>query len=416
MQLAIVSQGEELLSGETIDTNSAWLAAEATTLGIPARRMVTAGDSVDDIRWALQAAAEAGEIILCTGGLGPTRDDLTAEAVAAWAGVGLVENKEALAQIEARYAHWGRVMSPTNAKQAHLPAGAELLANPMGTAPGFHLEHAGCHLFCMPGVPREMRPMFLNHVGPWLDSLREGDAPTVHHIRTIGVAESQLAQMLGDLDLSPARLGFRCHMPEVIVKLVFPPDTPAQLRKQRLCVVIEAIPRGVYSVDGGDLAEVIGEALAERGQTLALAESCTTGGLAAWIGSVPGASRYLLEGAVVYANQAKTRTCGVSEADLQESGAVSEPVARQLACGIRKRAGATWGIGITGVAGPGGGTEQKPVGTVHIAVAGPHEVVHHRFRIPGDRAQIAGRSAGMALGMLFEQLELTAYQRPAEDG
>ncbi len=258
--------------------------------------------------------------------------------------------------------------------------------------------------------------MFLNHVGPWLDSLREGDAPTVHHIRTIGVAESQLAQMLGDLDLSPARLGFRCHMPEVIVKLVFPPDTPAQLRKQRLCEVIEAIPRGVYSVDGGDLAEVIGEALAERGQTLALAESCTTGGLAAWIGSVPGASRYLLEGAVVYANQAKTRTCGVSEADLQESGAVSEPVARQLACGIRKRAGATWGIGITGVAGPGGGTEQKPVGTVHIAVAGPHEVVHHRFRIPGDRAQIAGRSAGMALGMLFEQLELTAYQRPAEDG
>ena len=404
MQLSIVSQGEELLGGETIDTNSAWLALQAAELGIPARRMVTAGDSVQDILWSLVAAAEVGDVILCTGGLGPTVDDLTAETVATWMGVPIQRRADALAQIEARYSQWNRTMNQTNAKQADMPEGADVLPNPVGTAPGFVVEHNGVHLFCMPGVPREMKPMFTQHVAPRLSALRTGEAPVVRRIRTIGVPESHLQDMLGSMDLSPAQLGFRSHMPEVIVKLAFPPGVAADHRDMRTQEVVQAIGRGVYSVDGGDLAQVVGGILADRGETIALAESCTAGQVSAWIASVPGSSRYLLEGAVVYANEAKVRTCGVTHAVLQEHGAVSEPVARQLALGIRARAQATWGIGITGIAGPGGGTEDKPVGTVHIAVAGPSTVRHHRYLIPGTRAQITSRAAGMALGMLFEQL------------
>lgn len=404
MQLAIVSQGEELLGGETVDTNSAWLADKSTDLGISTRRMVTAGDSIADICWALGAAAEAADVILCTGGLGPTQDDLTAQAVARWAGVSLERRPDALAQIEKRYAHWGREMDPINAKQADMPQGAVILPNPMGTAPGFSLQHGAVHLFCMPGVPREMRPMFTDQVAPRLSTLQIGAPPITHRIRTIGVAESRLQQLLGPMDLEPATLGFRSHLPEVIVKLVFPPDTPEPRRAARLSAAVEAIGRGVYSVDGGDLAQTVGQRLVERGESLALAESCTGGQLTAWIAGVAGASRYLLESAVVYANSAKVRTCGVLQADLQTHGAVSEPVARQLASGIRDRSSSTWGIGITGIAGPGGGTPDKPVGTVHIAIAGPTEVIHHRYRIPGDRAQITARAAGLALGMLLELL------------
>ena len=401
MQLAIVSQGEELLGGETIDTNSAWLAEQAMAMGHPTRRMVTAGDSLADIRWALEAAAAAGDIILCTGGLGPTSDDLTAEAVAAWANVSIERRPDALAQIEARYAQWGRTMIPNNAKQADLPQGARILPNPLGTAPGFALDVADKTLYCMPGVPREMRPMFLQHVLPLLD---KGNPPIIHRIRTIGVPESHLQQMLGEMDLGPSTLGFRSHSPEVIVKLVFEPGTPQPTRSHHVDAAVAAIGRGVYTVDGGDLAEVLGERLVARNETLSIAESCTSGQIAAWVGSVPGASRYLIEGSVVYANAAKIRTCGVSASDLEEHGAVSEPVARQLARGIRQRTQTTWGVGITGIAGPGGGSKDKPIGTVHIAIDGPDSSVHHRYRIPGNRAQITLRASGLALGLLIEQL------------
>jgi nicotinamide-nucleotide amidase len=285
-----------------------------------------------------------------------------------------------------------------------MPKGAIILTNPKGTAPGFYLKHDQVHLFCMPGVPREMRPMFTDHVAPRMAKLDGIAPPILHRIRTIGVPESTLQRTLGPMDLSPAELGFRSHMPEVIVKLVFPANTPQALRTEKINAVTQAIGRGVYTVDGGDLAEVVSERLVARGETLALAESCTSGRIASWVTQVPGASRYFLEGAIVYANAAKVRTCGVSTEDLNDHGAVSEPVARQLASGMRARAGSDWAIGVTGIAGPGGGSADKPVGTVHIAIAGPSGVTHKRLRIPGDRAQITGRAAGMALGLLLEQL------------
>jgi molybdenum cofactor synthesis domain-containing protein len=261
VQLAIVSQGEELLGGETVDTNSAWLAAQSSDLGIPTRRMVTAGDSIEDICWALGEAAEAADVILCTGGLGPTQDDLTAQAVARWAGISLERRPDALAQIEELFARWDRKMDPINAKQADLPQGALILPNPMGTAPGFSLQHSGVHLFCMPGVPREMRPMFTDHVAARLSKLQTGAPPITHRIRTIGIPESRLQQLLGPLDLESATLGFRSHLPEVIVKLVFPPNTPEPMRTTQIDAAVAAIGRGVYSVDGGDLAQTVGQRL-----------------------------------------------------------------------------------------------------------------------------------------------------------
>jgi nicotinamide-nucleotide amidase len=404
VQLAIVSQGEELLSGETVDTNSAWLAERCAELGHPVRRMVTAGDSIEDICWALQAAADAADVVLCTGGIGPTCDDLTAQAVAEWCDAELERRDDALELIKARYAAWDRPMDPANTKQADLPAGAQLLPNARGTAPGFSIINGATTLFCMPGVPFEMREMFQIRVQPALAQLGEASPPIIHRIRTIGRSESHLQSLLGSMELSPATLGFQSKTPEVIVKLSFPAHGELQLRQSILQQAITQIGTGVYSVDGGDLAAILGERLVARSETIALAESCTAGQIASWIGSVPGASRYLIEGAVVYANAAKIRSCGVRPEDIAAHGAVSEPVARQLAEGIRERAQTTWGLGITGIAGPSGGTEDKPVGTVHIAVAGPDCTIHRRLRVPGDRVQITARATGLAIGLLLEQL------------
>jgi nicotinamide-nucleotide amidase len=404
MRVAIVSQGEELLTGETVDTNSAWLADRCWALGGPVRRMVTAGDQVADICWALGAAADVADLVICTGGLGPTGDDLTAEAVAAWMSCPLHTDPEAMAQVAARFAAWGRPMSPSNRKQAQVPVGATVLENLWGTAPGFSVSAQLCEVVCLPGIPSEMREMFAAHVEPLIARLRADAPPTLHRIRTIGIGESRLQDRLSDVDIGTAVLGFRSHLPEVQVKLRFPAVVPESERADVVRRVVAAIGRGVYNVDGGDLAEELGIRLVAGGHTIALAESCTAGGLAAWLATVPGSSRYLLEGAVVYSNEAKIRACGVPDATISQHGAVSEPVARALALGIQARAGTTLGVGITGVAGPGGGSDENPVGTVHIAVAGPDRVEHHRFRLPGGRQQVTRRAAGLAINMVLEML------------
>jgi nicotinamide-nucleotide amidase len=403
-RVAIISQGEELLTGETVDTNSAWLAEQCWALGVPVVRMVTAGDARAEIVWALEATASVAGLVICTGGLGPTNDDLTVESVAAWAGVSVVQDSTALAQVVARFAARSRSMSPANTKQANMPTGAEVLENRWGTAPGFSITHSGAYVICVPGVPTEMRHMFHAHIAPLLLGSQGGDAPHLHRIRTIGVGESRLQDRLNGVDLGGAELGFRAHLPEVQVKLRFAADVHQSHREAVVAAVVAAIGRGVYTVDGGDLPTEVGLRLTAAHATVAVAESCTAGTLTAWLGGVPGASRYLIEGAVVYANAAKIRSCGVSEAAITQHGAVSEAVARQLAEGIRGRAGSTYGIGITGIAGPDGGTPEKPVGTVHIAVAGPARTDHHRFGFPGTRSQITQRAAGLALSMLLEMM------------
>lgn len=398
-RVALISTGEELLTGETVDTNSAWLAASLWDHGLIVRRMLTAGDDLEGLNWALSAAGDVADLVICTGGLGPTEDDRTAEAVAAWAGQSLVENREALSQIEARYRARGREVSAANRKQALLPAEAVVLENRWGSAPAFAVQRGGTQIFCLPGVPVEMRKIFEAHLSP---QLVVDDPPTLVRIRTFGVAESRLQAMMAKLDLGAADLGFRAHIPEVQIKLRFGPQVPEEDRSAVTATVCGALGDAVFSVDGGDLASTVIERLTSAGQTVALAESCTAGMISAWLADVAGASAVLMESAVVYSNAAKTRAVGVDADLILTHGAVSEPVARALAEGMRARAGTTWGIGVTGIAGPGGGTEAKPRGTVHIAVAGPDGTVHQHAVIPGTRAQVRRRAAGAALALLLK--------------
>ncbi|RME29075.1 MAG: CinA family nicotinamide mononucleotide deamidase-related protein [Deltaproteobacteria bacterium] len=406
VEAVLLAQGNELTTGLTTDTNSSWLAGRLWGLGIDVRRIITAPDRVDDLVEIVAQAADLAPIVVATGGLGPTRDDLTAEAVGRAFGRRCRLQPEALQWIEARFAAMGRPMADSNRKQACLPDGCTPLENRWGTAPGFAIDApSGARLYFLPGVPSEMKPMFEAHVEPDLRRRADLDPPHLHTIRVLGVPESTLEELVRAVERPGLEIGFRAHAPEVQVKLRFAPGVPEAERRATVEAARQRIGWRAFGVDCGDLAEVTGHLLGERGQTLSLAESCTAGRLAAWVASVPGASAWLLEGAVVYSNAAKVRTCGVLPETLDRYGAVSEPVARQLARGIRERAGATWGIGITGIAGPGGGTPDKPVGTVHIALAGPGGVEdHRRFRFPGDRQRVQTFAAGSGLAMLYKRL------------
>lgn len=405
-QAVLLAQGNELTTGLTVDTNSNWLAGRLWELGIEVRRVITAPDRLEDLVEILSQAAALAPIVVSTGGLGPTRDDLTNEAAARAFGRPLHLDEVALAQVKARFEAFKRPMVDANRKQALLPEGATVLENLWGTAPGFAVDApSGARLYFLPGVPREMKPMFDAHVAP--DILRRGEiqAPTTVTLRVLGVPESVLEERMRGLELPGLEIGFRTMLPENHVKLRFEPQVGAEARGLAVARARALIGWRAFGVDTGDLAHVVGQALAGRGDTLALAESCTAGRLAAWVASVPGASRYLLEGAVVYSDEAKVRTCGVDEADLRAHGAVSEVVARQLARGIRARAGATWGLGITGIAGPGGGTPEKPVGTVHVALAGREgDVAHRAYHFPGDRERVQLLSAAAALAQLWREV------------
>lgn len=405
IEAVIVSQGDELTTGQIADTNSSWIAGQLWEIGVRTRQVLTVPDHLSDLVDAFQRAASLAPVIVCTGGLGPTRDDLTAEAVAAAFGQPLSLRPEALAQIEARFAAWGRVMSPANRKQALIPQGAQVLENRRGTAPGFAADMPqGGVVYCLPGVPHEMRAMVSALVLPAIVS-RHQLAPAV--TRQVGVVmpESRLEEALAGVALEGAELGFRASVAGNLVKLRFPPATPAETADRVAGAVKVALGEAAFSDGEADVAAVVVAQLRARGETLAIAESCTGGRLAARIAAIPGCSAALLEGVVAYADAAKVRTCGVSERTLAAHGAVSEPVARQLAAGIRARAGADWGIGVTGIAGPGGGSDAKPVGTVHMAVCGPGGVeAHVHTRLPGDRARVTARTATAALLLLHQQL------------
>ncbi len=399
----LIAQGDELTTGQTVDTNSAWMADRLWAMGVRVRRVMTAPDDLPDLIDIIAQASGLAPIVVCTGGLGPTRDDLTAEAVAAVTGRPLRLDPVAMGQVEAMYARYRRRMPEVNRKQALLPEGAELLENRWGTAPGFRVAHGGARLSFLPGVPREMRPMFELHVEPDVRAHHELPRATLRTLKVVGLGESALEERLVGLDVPGMRVGFRTMLPENHVKLVFGPEVPPEDQQAAVDEVRARIGPAVFGVDCGELAEVLAHALLKAGHTVALAESCTAGGVAAALGGVPGVSAALLEGTVVYSNAAKVRL-GVPEGLIVEHGAVSEPVARALAEAARRRAGATWGVGITGVAGPGGGSPEKPVGTVHIAVAGPEGTSHQLQRLPGDRHRVQAQSGAAAMALLLAHL------------
>ncbi len=407
----ILSQGNEIVTGQLVDTNAAWLAEQLFGLGFRVRGSASCGDDIEDIVRTLRSATDASDLVVSTGGLGPTEDDLTAEAVARLADVEITFHEGAMAQVEAAFQRLSVPMSPTNRKQAMLPAGCELIPNPRGTAPGFAVEIDGALCCFLPGVPSEMKAMAGQTVLPRARERWILDEPLTATFRVAGVGESNLQQRLQGIDdLDPrVQLGFRTYMHENHVKLLLPGeavdrDGTAAFEQVR-AEVRERLGHDCYSEDPDEsLAAAVGHLLARRGETVTTAESCTGGMVASLITSVSGSTAWFERAYVTYANEAKQEMLGVPEELLIDHGAVSEPVARAMAEGVRAAAGASWGLALTGIAGPTGGTPTKPVGMVYVAVAGPQRTHVRELRLFRDRDLNRRLSAQIALEMLRREM------------
>ena len=369
----ILSTGDEVLLGDITDTNSSFLCGKLKELGIRTRRITAVGDEEAEIAETLKAIAGRADLCLVTGGLGPTRDDLTASAAARAAGVTLEMRHDALDFMKVYFKRRGFELTPENEKQALLPVTAAILENDCGTAPGFSMEMDGCTFYFMPGVPSEMKAMVAAHVVPALKARLglERDIP-IERLTVFGLGESKVGALLEgfESEFSGIRLGFRADFPVIEVKLVQSQGDASDMAAAKAWAV-ERLENKVVSLEGRSLAAEVGHLLSQRGETLAVAESCTGGLIANWLTNVSGSSDYFLLSAVTYANEAKEGVLGVKHQTLLDNGAVHETTALEMAQGTRKQGGSDWGISTTGIAGPTGGTPDKPVGTVCIGLSGP---------------------------------------------
>ena len=409
----VISVGTELLLGEILNTNAQFLAQQLAQLGIPHYYQTVVGDNPLRIQKAVAIACERSRLLIFTGGLGPTPDDLTTETLADFFGVPLVERADVLEDIAQKYAHRGRTMTPNNRKQALLPEGADILPNPTGSAPGMIWQpRVGLTILTFPGVPSEMKAMWQQTALPYL--LDQGWAQGIIYSRTLrfwGIAESALAEKVAPLlELDNPTVAPYAGNGEVRLRISTKASTEANALK-----VIRPVEQQIRDIAGLDyfgadddtLASVVGNLLKTKDQTLAVAESCTGGGLGHLITTIPGSSVYFRGGVISYDNQIKTEWLGVTPDDLAAHGAVSDTVACQMAVGVKQRMGATWGVSITGIAGPDGGTETKPVGLVYIGVAGPDEQVESdRFQFGSFRGRgfVRWLSACTALDLLRRKL------------
>ncbi|MEJ2206826.1 MAG: CinA family nicotinamide mononucleotide deamidase-related protein, partial [Gemmatimonadota bacterium] len=403
-----------LLLGTTVDTNAAWIGRRLAARGIPVVRRHTVGDDADEIRRAVSDAAEVADLVLVTGGLGPTPDDLTRDAVAAWLGLPLLEDPEVLRSIEIRFRQRGVTELPSpNRRVAQVPQGARKLANPVGTAPGLVLDHEDSVIVLLPGVPSELRAIVEVGLEETLTASFSSRLRPVFHrvIHTTGIPESllsaQVTEVLGDAPQA-VRLAFLPDVRGVDLRLTVTSGSRGEAEElmdgveDRLRATVEPWR---FEADRGDLADAVSFALRRAGLRLAVAESCTGGLVAKRITDLEGSSEVLEGGIVAYANEVKVRHLGVDPAVLDGEGAVSEVVARQMALGVASRFGVACGLAITGVAGPGGGTEAKPVGTVWIAASVPGRIAARLERFPGDRADVRERAAQAALFLLLRLLD-----------
>ena len=412
MTAEVLCVGSELLLGNITNGNARWIAEQLAALGVPHQRQMVVGDNRERLMAEVRQAAGRCRVLITTGGLGPTPDDLTTEAIAAAIETPLVEHPEIWAEIQARLSARGRICSPSNRRQAFLPEGAAVLPNPTGTAPGMIWSPVpGFTVLTFPGVPSEMKAMWQQTAAPWLR--QSGLAAGVFASRMLrfwGVSESALAEEMADL-LEQANPTVAPYAGAGEVKLRITARAEHQADAEALLLPVEREIRrrtgkSCFGVDEQSLAEVVLQQLRLRGQTVAVAESCTGGGLGAALAAVPGASDVFLGGVIAYANGVKQGLLGVPAELLQAHGAVSDPVAQSMAEGARRVTGADWGLAITGVAGPGGGSDEKPVGLVHLAIAGPDGCSSEgvRFGTSRGRTWIQTLSAGEALNRLRLQL------------
>lgn len=396
MTAAVLCIGTELTRGELLNSNATWLAESLTRIGLE----VTSVDCVDDDRARIEAClrrlSAEHRAIVCTGGLGPTTDDITTECAARVAGVELYRDEPSFEQIKERLRRFGRPeMAAANAKQADFPVGSRILPNPNGTAPGFCVKLGEAASYFMPGVPSEMKAMFDAYVAPDLAGLVSESRHQIV-LRCFGMPESECNERMAGLEaLHGVYVGYRASMPEIEVKLLARGATPEAAQALARRAADDARLRlgdAVYGEGFGSLPEHLGALLAERGKTLAIAESCTGGLAAELMTRTPGSSRYFLGGAVVYANAAKSELLGVPAELIAAHGAVSAEVARAMAEGVRQRLGADYGLAFTGIAGPDGGSAEKPVGLVHWAVTSAAGTVGKERVFSGDRLVVRRRA------------------------
>jgi nicotinamide-nucleotide amidase len=416
MDATIIAIGDELLLGKTVNNNAAYLSRQLAALGIGTRRQLVVGDVDADIVAALEQARALAPIAVTTGGLGPTDDDRTLAVAADYLGLELVLHQPTLKEIERRFARRGIPMPPVNVGQARVPAGSQVLANALGTAPGIIVEAEGFVLCLLPGVPAEMEYIFEHGFAPFLEKKGYvGERVYEKHLHVTGLPESAVAERLEGVAVpAQVHLAFLPQTEQVNLRLwgAAPNEETFRERTEPVAKVIRRkLGAHIFGEDDATLEQVVGEALAGRGETLALAESCTGGLIAKRVTDVSGASAYFPGGVVSYANEAKVKLLGVAAATLEAHGAVSEETAREMAEGARARFGATYGLAVTGIAGPSGGTDEKPVGTVCFGMAEEGRTTSEARYFGGGRDWVRLRASQHALDLLRLRLREKGEKR-----
>jgi len=405
MKAEIIAVGSELLTPDRIDTNSLFLTEELNKLGIEVLRKTIVGDNRELLAEAFRDALNRVPVVIASGGLGPTEDDLTRETVAELLGRRFERNDDVVRAIEARFRSFKRDMPAVNLRQAMVPEGAEVLENPRGTAPGLWLEDKGRSIALLPGPPRELKPLFLEQVRPRLQRAVSSVRMFHRELRVTGLGESHVEQRIRPIytrykDVNTTILSVPGEI-QVHLRTWTDDDTHAETTLDEIIRSFElALGDRIFAHSGRSLEEIVAQLLTDSRATISTAESCTGGLLAERLTRIPGSSTYFLGGAVCYSNELKTAWADVPPEMIASKGAVSSEVAVALAEGIRQRVRSTFGVGITGIAGPGGGSEEKPVGTVHLALASPTGVKERLVHLPGDREGIRFYASQLALDMV----------------
>jgi nicotinamide-nucleotide amidase len=405
----IIAVGSELLTPFRMDTNSLWLTDRLNSVGVEVKLKTIVGDDDARLEETIRDALKRSGVVVLTGGLGPTEDDITRKIAARALGRRLSLDERVLEEIRAKFLRWGRKMPEINARQAMVMEGAEVLPNPNGSAPGMYLEHDSRVVALLPGPPREMKPMFDTHVLPKLASRAGGVRVARRVLRVAGLGESavdeRIAPVYTQYKNPQTTILFTNTDIEIHLTAQGKTEQEAELLLDGLSGQIEErLGDAVFAFRGETMEEVVGLRLAVGGFNLAVAESCTGGLIAHRLTEVPGSSNYFMEGVVTYSNEAKTRLLGVPEEMLERRGAVSAEVAEAMAEGVKRRASTDFGLAVTGVAGPGGGTQEKPVGLVYVSLADDAHTEHRRLMLPGDRHLIRWRASQAALDLLRRRL------------
>lgn len=407
MKSIIISIGDELLIGQTINTNAGWMGSELNKIGVEVLEVLTISDDGNAIEQALTYAESRAGIVLITGGLGPTKDDITKKVFADYFNAPLIENKRALENVEGFFKRYNRPMLPVNKLQALVPAGCQMLLNKAGTAPGMLMENEGALFVSMPGVPSEMKYLMEHEVLPRIQKRFELPAIVHKTIMTLGIGESYIAEEISDIEDSLPNYIKLAYLPSPgLVKLrLTGRGENAKALENEINAIFDKIQLrigdSVYAREEVKVEEVIGLKLKEKGLTISTAESCTSGALASRITSVPGASEYFIGSVVAYSNEVKKNQLGVSDEVLNSFGAVSEEAIKAMALGAKKLFGTDYAIATSGIAGPGGGVDEKPVGTVWIGIATPDVIMAEKFQMGKGRERVVRKTVLAALSRLI---------------